>query len=1452
MESQKAKKKARTSSDQPSPSSLVIENVVQSVTQPKEMHTTTFVPQCHTSITTQPTTAFLQHPLTYSNVTQGDASNRASTSHTSAYLDLGDCDQVCEYCNASFRYAERLKGHGSYGKTKYNHCCKGGRVRLQIPREPPMLMKELFTVKHFMENIRAYNQIFAMTSFGAKVDDSINNGSGPFVFKVEGQIFHWMGSLCPLEDDNPRFLQMYIYDTENEIHNRLRHFRKANYEDLDPEIVKLLIRLLDNHNELVKLFRTARDICLDEELPQFYIRLYNKGNHLCYNSPVVGTLGATIYDDGPKAKNDFDILIHLKDTFPERVNKLHPSYIALQFPILFVFGEHGWSPELKLTNDGFKNNRKLTMNMFYSFQLHDRFTQHNLLLQGGRLFQQYNLHYVTTVSFDLQIPTAEVLVGRRPTHVEENSTAEVARMNALPMWSATTSEAYMTRHLMKFPFITFTCNVMWPEITRHLMKFPHVKREDRPDIIARVFQMKVQDFINYLRSERPFGEVAAGTLFLILSFHLLTSTPSYTFIPFIYYRIPKKRSSPLPYTSLVTTPDQIDQFISVEIPNPTNDPHLHMIITKFMMHGPCGLANTNIPCMVNGICSKKFPEKYESVTQFDKNGYVHYIRRNNNRFVIKNGVQLDNSYVVPYNKKVCLTFEAHINVEYCGWSMMIKYLFKYISKGVDRVFCPHEVAWRIFNFDIHNRNPAVQVLAVHLENMQTVTFKRTQPLQNIINNPTTKKTTLTQWLHNNEVDDNNRHLTYIDYLSEYRWINQGREWICRTTNRTPAIGRLIYIHPFVTFADIRTIDNIVYPTYRSACQKLGLLGDDKEWTYAFIEASVSATAKELRSLFAHMLLFCDISNPLLLWTEHWRQMSDDIIQKLSTDTHIPDLHLNDEHLQAYILYEVEILLNSNSNSSSLSEYGLPMPPSRLLGELKNSLLMEEKNYDKIALAKEHDVLLSKLNNDQTIIYHSIINSCLQNRQTLMFVYRHGGTGKTFLWTTIISALRALGKIVLVVDSSVIASLLLPSGKTAHSRFKIPLDISNNSICHIKKNTHLASLLLETTLIIWDKAPMTDRKCFEALDRTLRDILNVPMCAFGGKTVLLGGDFRQTLPVKPKGTKINIIASSITESPLWKHFKIHTLHENMRLLQPNLTNTQKEEISNFSSWLLQIGDGCIGVPDQENPIDAKWLEIPNKYLIPDHDNALIDLIQFIYTHESLNQPSTTTFCDSAIICPKNENVDDINNLILNSLSKEVTTYLSADSIIPRANEKGDTEILYPPEYLNTLNFTNFPTHSLQLKVGAPIMLLRNLNQMTGLCNGTRMIIRQLLPRIIEAEVITGIQMGYKVYIPRITLNHNDKQLPFIFKRTQFPVKLCYAMTINKSQGQSLNRIGVYLLQPVFSHGQLYVALSRATSANGLKILIKQDQHLPSNYTKNIVYSNFSNTIDTSKEFKSKTP
>lgn len=151
----------------------------------------------------------------------------------------------------------------------------------------------------------------------------------------------------------------------------------------------------------------------------------------------------------------------------------------------------------------------------------------------------------------------------------------------------------------------------------------------------------------------------------------------------------------------------------------------------------------------------------------------------------------------------------------------------------------------------------------------------------------------------------------------------------------------------------------------------------------------------------------------------------------------------------------------------------------------NRLIAEETMYDKEALRSEHDILFVSLTEEQRQIYDEILDTLRNERGGMFFLHGHGGTGKTFMWKTLCSAILSKGDIVLPVASSGIASLLLPNGRTAHSRFGIPLVPSPDAMCRgIVPGSELTELLKRTKLIIWDEAPMTHKYCFEALDRSL--------------------------------------------------------------------------------------------------------------------------------------------------------------------------------------------------------------------------------------------------------------------------------------------------------------------------------------------------------------------------------
>ncbi|XP_075663385.1 uncharacterized protein LOC142632959 [Castanea sativa] len=631
-------------------------------------------------------------------------------------------------------------------------------------------------------------------------------------------------------------------------------------------------------------------------------------------------------------------------------------------------------------------------------------------------------------------------------------------------------------------FITFTCNTRWPEIDLFLSRKPRQKVEDRPDVIARVFKIKLDKLLNDLKHGQHFGKVIA-----------VVYTVEY-----------QKRGLPHAHILLFLHHDgkhptaaEIDRIISAEIPDLNEEPLVYEAVKQYMVHGPCISINSRASCMIENKCTNHFPKKFCSQTTVDEYGFPIYRRRNNGRFVERNEVKLDNQFIVPYNIELLVKFQAHINVEWCNRSRSIKYLFKYITKGPDRATlileenlhidsstgmqhmtdidvvktylnCRYvsaiEACWRIFEFAIHHRGPAIQRLNFHNKDEQPVVFEDTDYLNNVVNKPDIRKSKFTEWMKANALYEEARELTYSEFPT--KWL-----------------------------------------------------------------------------------------------------LSEDILHRQRTVLRYDNLHLDDFRLQNYALCEIEQILTKSG--------------------------------------------------------------------------------------------------------------------------------------------------------------------------------------------------RQILPVISKGRREQIVEASINKSSLWNSCKFFILTINLRLTQNRGDIAARE----FAEWILKIGDG-----ELSNSEDKALIEISHDLLIQPGAHSFNNIVKAAYPDFDTKFNDSKYLEERAILAPTNEVVEDINGYMIDLINADEETYLSANSYGKASSNILDQDVMHPIEFLNSLKFPGIPNHKFRLKVGLLIMLLRNLNQSNGLCNGTRLLVTQLSKWVLEAQIISGTHIGEKVFIPRIVLSPSNSKWPFVLKRRQFPI--CY--------------------------------------------------------------------------------
>ncbi|KAG7564175.1 P-loop containing nucleoside triphosphate hydrolase [Arabidopsis suecica] len=547
--------------------------------------------------------------------------------------------------------------------------------------------------------------------------------------------------------------------------------------------------------------------------------------------------------------------------------------------------------------------------------------------------------------------------------------------------------------------------------------------DDRPDIVARIFKIKLDSLMQDLTEKKMLGKTEAS---------MYTVEFQKRGLPHAHILLFMDSKSKLP------TADDIDMMICAEIPDKEKEPELYEVIKNSMIHGPCGSANMNSPY----------------ITKVGADGFPVYRRRLTDDYVEKEPVKQSTA-----GETTTTPGEEPVSTEKKKNEIKVWFDCRYVSAS--------EAIWRIFKFPIQHRSIPVLKLSFHCEGKQPAYFDPKARIADVLERVSNQDSQFMAWLTLNRKNavgkkgKRARECLYAEIPAYFTWDGTNKKFNPR--KKGWSLGRINYVPRKMedeyflrvllnivrgpkTYADIKTYNGVVYKTYKEACFARGILDDDQ----VFIDA-------------------------------------EDIETKKRTEFNNQELTLTEAEIKNYTLQEIEKILLSNG--STLEDFESFPKPSREGIDNSNRLISDKKRYNRDGkLTEKHAEWIQMLTTEQRSIYNKITGVVFNNLGGVFFVYGFGGTGKMFVWKTLSAAIRSKGHIVLNVASSGIASLLLEGGRTAHSRFSIPLTPDEFSVCKIQPKSDLADLIKEASLIIWDEAPMMTKFCFEALDKSFYDIM----------------------------------------------------------------------------------------------------------------------------------------------------------------------------------------------------------------------------------------------------------------------------------------------------------------------------------------------------------------------------
>ncbi|XP_076057281.1 uncharacterized protein LOC143034821 [Oratosquilla oratoria] len=655
--------------------------------------------------------------------------------------------------------------------------------------------------KRFLKNTIGFNTVFSFSSF-ATSKKLENAAEKAMVYKIKGAIYHRTSYVRP---------ELLVGDKETRENSR--------------ELIALHI---EKHKEIPQMNLQLKAV------ENFETKEHKGVYHLPTSNVTVG--GIVNLDD------EHDPLL-IKITSPKKDSKYkirfvdHTSffYDPFQYPLLIPNGDMGYTyllRSLKANKAG--NEKKISPCAYYASMFMERENCFTALFQCRTLFQRFVIDcYVKAESNRLYyIRFNQHEIRKERSDILKSDSAHKGQRVLLPKCFVggprymkerqQDALSFVSRYGSPDFFITFTMNPKWKELTLY---GDTINVCNRPDIVSRVFKLKVDQLMRELLTDKIFGEVSA---------HLYSIEWQKRGLPHVHILLWMKRK---------VTENTVSSLIFAEIPDKKKHPELYDIVTTNMIHGPCiGYDESSVCCNGKkndrGTCQKDFPKQCRSTIKFGNNGYPLYRRRavgeGGFSFVKKlkgQEVTIDNSWVVPYNPYLCLRFNSHINVECSNSIKAIAYITKYVNKGCDRVLFTktegteeineiknftdarfvnsNEATWKIFRFPIHSSYPPVMNLDLHLKDENEVFFNADSSKADI------KK------------------------------------------KRGPK-----------SFEDLRMVDGVLYGTYREAVKAMGLLKDEETWKQTILEIiNYTNDRKELRSTYASMLVFSDLEDQKDIWEE---------------------------------------------------------------------------------------------------------------------------------------------------------------------------------------------------------------------------------------------------------------------------------------------------------------------------------------------------------------------------------------------------------------------------------------------------------------------------------------------------------------------------------------------------------------------------------------------------------